>query len=32
MANAWMRLKHENYDGLRAAMDYVGQTLKVHAR
>jgi hypothetical protein len=32
MANAWMRLKHEDYDGLRAAMDYVGQTLKVHAR
>lgn len=32
MANAWVRLKHEDYDGLRAAMDFVGQTLKVYAR
>jgi hypothetical protein len=32
MANAWMRLKHENYDELRRIMDLVGQTVKVHAR
>jgi hypothetical protein len=32
MANAWMRLKHENYDELRRIMDAVGQTIKVIAR
>jgi formate-dependent phosphoribosylglycinamide formyltransferase (GAR transformylase) len=32
MANAWMRLKHENYDTLREILDTVGQTVKVHAR
>ncbi len=31
MANAWMRLKHENYDELRRMLDLVGQTVKVHA-
>jgi hypothetical protein len=32
MANAWMRLKHHDYDELRRMLDYVGQTAKVRAR
>jgi hypothetical protein len=32
MANAWIRMKHENYDELRRILDVVGQTVKVHAR
>jgi formate-dependent phosphoribosylglycinamide formyltransferase (GAR transformylase) len=32
MANAWMRLKHPDYDTLRGMLDFVGQTLKVRAR
>jgi hypothetical protein len=32
MANAWLRMKHENYDELRQILDIVGQTVKVHAR
>ena len=32
MANAWMRLKHPDYDHLRAMLDAVGQTVKVHAQ
>ena len=32
MANAWIRMKHENYDELRRVLDVVGQTVKVHAR
>ncbi|MBA2661663.1 MAG: ATP-grasp domain-containing protein [Bradymonadaceae bacterium] len=32
MANAWLRMKHENYDELRRILDYVGQTMKVRAR
>lgn len=32
MANAWVRMKHENYDDLRRILDVVGQTLKVIAR
>jgi ATP-grasp domain len=32
MANAWLRMKHENYDELRRILDIVGQTVKVHAR
>ncbi len=32
MANAWMRLRHENYDELRRMLDAVGETLKVRAR
>jgi hypothetical protein len=32
MANAWVRMKHENYDELRRMLDIVGQTVKVHAR
>jgi hypothetical protein len=31
MANAWLRLKHPDYDELRRMLDMVGQTLKVHA-
>lgn len=32
MANAWVRMKHENYDHLRQMLDIVGRTVKVHAR
>ncbi len=32
MANAWVRMKHENYDELRRMLDIVGQTVKVWAR
>ncbi len=32
MANAWMRLKHPDYDKLHQIMTWVGQTLHVHAR
>jgi carbamoylphosphate synthase large subunit len=31
MANAWVRMKHPNYDELRGMLDFVGQTLKVRA-
>jgi hypothetical protein len=31
MANAWIRLKHENYDHLRYMLDVVGRTVKVRA-
>ena len=31
MANAWIRLKHPNYDHLRHMLDVVGQTVKVRA-
>jgi hypothetical protein len=31
MANAWVRMVHPDYDALRAMLDAVGQTLKVHA-
>ncbi|MFU8803860.1 MAG: ATP-grasp domain-containing protein [Bradymonadaceae bacterium] len=31
MANAWIRVKHENYDDLRRIMDIIGQTVKVKA-
>ena len=32
MANAWLRMAHENYDTLREMLDTVGRTLKVRAR
>ena len=32
MANAWIRLKHPDYDQLRRLLDRVGQTVKVRAR
>lgn len=32
MANAWLRMKHPDYDQLRGMLDFVGQTAKVRAR
>jgi len=32
MANAWMRLRHEDYDALRGILDDVGRRLQVRAR
>ncbi|HEX7878058.1 MAG TPA: ATPase [Candidatus Eisenbacteria bacterium] len=32
MANAWIRMKHPDYDELRSMLDTIGQTVKVHAR
>lgn len=32
MANAWVRIKHPDYDQLRRILDKVGQTVKVRAR
>ena len=32
MANAWLRMKHPDYDQLRGMLDFVGQTVKVRAR
>ena len=31
MANAWMRVRHPDYDALRHIMDTIGDTVKVHA-
>ena len=31
MANAWMRVRHPDYDALRKIMDTIGETVKVHA-
>ena len=31
MANAWMRLRHPDYDELRRVMDDVGERLRVRA-
>jgi formate-dependent phosphoribosylglycinamide formyltransferase (GAR transformylase) len=31
MANAWIRMKHPDYDDLRSMLDFVGQTVKVRA-
>ncbi len=31
MANAWMRLRHPDYDTLRGIMNDVGETISVHA-
>lgn len=31
MANAWMRVRHRDYDHLRGILDDIGQTIKVHA-
>ncbi len=30
-ANAWVRMRHPDYDGLRELLDLVGQRVKVHA-
>ncbi len=32
MANAWLRMRHPDYDTLRAMMNKVGETVKVRAR
>ena len=32
MANAWVRMKHPDYDELRGMLDFVGRTVRVHAR
>jgi carbamoylphosphate synthase large subunit len=32
MANAWIRLKHPDYDELRRMLDHAGQTVKLRAR
>lgn len=32
MANAWLRMKHPDYDELRRMLDFVGRTAKVRAR
>jgi carbamoylphosphate synthase large subunit len=31
MANAWVRLKHPDYDALRSIMDAIGETVRVRA-
>ncbi len=31
MANAWLRMKHPDYDELRHMLDDVGRTIKVRA-
>lgn len=31
MANAWVRVRHPDYDALRAILDEMGQTIRVHA-
>jgi len=31
MANAWVRMRHPDYDQLRGMLDFVGQTIKVQA-
>ena len=32
MANAWVRARHPDYDELRRILDFIGATVKVHAR
>ncbi len=32
MANAWMRVRHPDYDRLREILNDIGQTVRVHAR
>ena len=31
MANAWMRVRHPDFDMLRQIMNTIGETVKVHA-
>ena len=31
MANAWMRVRHPDFDELRQIMNTIGETVKVHA-
>ena len=32
MANAWVRMRHPDYDTLRSMLDTVGRNVRVHAR
>ena len=32
MANAWLRVRHPDYDRLRAILNDIGETVRVHAR
>jgi formate-dependent phosphoribosylglycinamide formyltransferase (GAR transformylase) len=32
MANAWVRVRHRDYDTARAILDEIGQTIRMHAR
>jgi hypothetical protein len=32
MANAWVRMRHPDYDELRRILDFVARTVKVCAR
>ena len=32
MANAWMRVRHPDYDELRRILDEIGETVRVHAQ
>lgn len=32
MANAWIRTRHPDYDAMRAILDDIGETVKVHAQ
>jgi formate-dependent phosphoribosylglycinamide formyltransferase (GAR transformylase) len=32
MANAWVRVRHPDYDTLRSILDRIGETVKVHAQ
>jgi hypothetical protein len=31
MANAWLRMRHPDYDALRAILDTIGETVRVRA-
>jgi len=31
MANAWVRLRHPDFDELRRAMTWIGENVKIHA-
>jgi hypothetical protein len=31
MANAWVRLRHPDYDALRAMLNDIGELIQVHA-
>lgn len=31
MANAWLRMRHPDFDELRSMLDFVGETVQVHA-
>jgi hypothetical protein len=31
MANAWMRVRHPDFDALRGILNEIGETVRVHA-